>query len=1073
MELWRRHAAVYLAVFLGCVLSSLPTQSTAQPAKSPHEALLVYRDAANFQNNNAFELAADEWQRFLKLYPDDPLTPKAQHYLGVCLLQLKQYPKAADAFQQVVTRHPQFEEIQDAYLNLGWCQYTLAGSGVEGMYAKAAETFAALLKNYPEGKYIDQATFFLGDAEYHQGNRKAAAAYYARMVEAYPESSLRADALYALGVTYEELEQYEDAGRIYDLYLKDFSENPLAPEVRMRKAETVLQAGQYAAAAAEFGEVAALPDFSSADHALSRQAFCLMQLDQFAQAAALYARIATDYPQSVHVSDSVISAGRGFYRAEQFSEAAKWFQTAWEAKGEQSHEAAHWLCRLALRDGDAGRALKLAQEALQTPGESEYRVHLKMDQADALYETAEGRAKALPIYLEIASKHPDHEFAPQALYNAAFAALELKQYDQALKHVSVFLETFAEDRLVPDVRYIGAESYLQLSRYEQAESAYRALTAAYPEHPEAGAWTVRLGLTLHLMKKHEDVVSTLEPIVEQLTSAEVRAEAQYLIGASRFHAEQFEPAIAALSASLKTAPRWRQADEATLLLARAQRAAGQSVTAIETIKQMITDFPQSRVLDQAHYRLAEYTYAAEDYATAIAEYDAVLAGWPSSTFAPFALYGRGWSQWRAKRYDQAIESFTGVITEHPEHALVSDAYYARGISRRQAGQYPSAIEDLDAYLKTGPELANRSDALYERGLAQVALKQWPEAAATFQQLLEANPDYTHRDKVMYEIAWAYKSMDDAEQQAKAVPWFARLAEGPPDSPLAAEAWFHVGESRYDEGKFDQAVSSYAAAKAGGAEGELAEKVVYKLGWSQFQLRKYDLALAQFTEQADRFPSGPLAADAALMKAECLFRLEDYQQALTAYEALQEIQLSSPLFSALALLHGGQSASQLKEWKKAASFLERLLTEHADSPYVPEARYELAFAQQNLGDGESALKNYTLAAESSRGALGARARFMIGEWHFGNKDYLSAIREFQRVMFGFGGDSAPDDIKPWQAKAAFEAARCSEVQIQDAPAPARAGLIADARKYYQHVAEKHPEHELATQAKTRLEVLSKL
>ncbi len=51
----------------------------------------MYTDAANFQNNSAFDLAVDEWTRFLERFADDPLAPKAQHYLGVCQMQLKQY----------------------------------------------------------------------------------------------------------------------------------------------------------------------------------------------------------------------------------------------------------------------------------------------------------------------------------------------------------------------------------------------------------------------------------------------------------------------------------------------------------------------------------------------------------------------------------------------------------------------------------------------------------------------------------------------------------------------------------------------------------------------------------------------------------------------------------------------------------------------------------------------------------------------------------------------------------------------------------------------------------------------
>ena len=67
----------------------------AKTASSPQEALNVYSDAASLQNNGAFELAAEDWEKFLQKFPKDPLAAKAQHYLGVCNLQLKRLDKAA------------------------------------------------------------------------------------------------------------------------------------------------------------------------------------------------------------------------------------------------------------------------------------------------------------------------------------------------------------------------------------------------------------------------------------------------------------------------------------------------------------------------------------------------------------------------------------------------------------------------------------------------------------------------------------------------------------------------------------------------------------------------------------------------------------------------------------------------------------------------------------------------------------------------------------------------------------------------------------------------------------------
>ncbi len=1041
-------------------------------SKSPQEAGNLYGDAANFQNNGAFDLAVEEWEKFLKKFPKDPLAAKAQQYLGVCNLQLKHYDKAAAAFQAVITNYPKFDAIQDAYLNLGWCQSSLAGQKVEGQYAKAAATFAELAKKFPAGKYTDQALFFWGESEYNQGKKKEALVPYEQLVKNHAESPLRRDVLYALGVTYEELGQFAEAGKTYDLFLKEFPAHELATEVTLRKAETMLQAGDYAAAEKMLGEIAAKQGFAAVDHAISRQAFCLSKLDKFAEAGELYVKLATDFKDSAYAKDASLSAGRCYYRAEQFPDAAKWLQTVVDRGGGEAAEAAHWLCRIHLRNHEAKPAIALAEQLLPKAADSSFLVNLKMDQADALYELADSKPQSLAAYLKIVKDHPQHESAAQALYNAAFTALELKRPDDSLKHAQAFLKAYPQDRLVPDVKYVAAESQLLRNQPAEAEKVYRELTASAGDRSEGELWKVRLGLAIYLQKKYQEVVTALEPLLASLKGTDNLAEVQFLIGASQFQLGNFEPAAKALQAALQANPKWRQADETLLLLSRAQRQQDQLKEALATVRKLLADFPDSPQAAQAHYRLGEYSYAANDHKTAISEYDEVLKR-TDSPFVPYALYGKAWVQMKSNAYAEAAAGLTTLIKDYADHALLPDAKFARAMCRRQAGELDGAIEDVNTYLATKPELNNRCDALYERGLAQVALKKLDDAAATFQEVLKANEKYAGADKVLYELAWAHKSLDDKAKNAEAVTTFAKLAATFPDSPLAAEANFHVGEAAYEKREYAEAAKAYATSKQKVAKGDLGEKTIHKLGWANFQQKQYAPALAEFAAQLQAYPQGALHADALFMNAECLFRLEKYAEALPAYQAAQKAPLSSPTVQVLARLHAGQSASQLKQWEEAVALLAPISEKFPDSPYLAEANYELGWAKQNSGNEEAALKAYEDAATQSRSAVGARARFMIGELSFGKKQHADAIRHFQRVMFGYGGDKALDDVKKWQAKAGFEAGRCTEVQIQDAQANAKSALLADAKKFYQYVIDKHPQDELVAKAQQRVAALSKL
>jgi TolA-binding protein len=449
----------------------------------------------------------------------------------------------------------------------------------------------------------------------------------------------------------------------------------------------------------------------------------------------------------------------------------------------------------------------------------------------------------------------------------------------------------------------------------------------------------------------------------------------------------------------------------------------------------------------------------------------VLKDWPESLFAPYALYGKGWAETRAKEFAAGADAFSQLLAKYPAHGLEADSLYARAMCRRQAGGAKEAIADLDAFLATMPAAARKSEALYEKGLAQVALGDHAAAAATFAAILEADPKFAATDKVLYELAWAEKSQN---KPAEAAAHFARLSQEFGDSPLAAEAWFHVAESHYEKKDYAAAVKAYGQAQAKSPMGELAEKTAYKLGWAHYQQKDYAAAHEAFTQQLAASSQGPLAADARFMQADCLFYQEKYAEAYSAFQAAAKEKASSPVFEMLTLLHGGQSASQLKNWTEAVAMLATIPEKFPDTPLLAEAMYELGWARQNAGQKAEALVDYEVAATKSRDHVGARARFMMGELHFAEKKYDLAIQEFRRAMLGYGGEQATAETKNWQAKSGYEAGRCAEVQIaaaQDAAQKQQLGR--DARQFYTFVVEKHASHELAAEAKKRLESLKSL
>ena len=520
------------------------------PAQQPSDAATrQYAAAAALQNKGEFDLAAEEWAKFVEQYPSDPRTDRALHYLGVCYLKSKKLELAQQCFQRVIKSYPKFDLLEGTYLYLGLTQYTLGQSGKAERYDAAAGTFETLLKQYPKGKHVAQSLFYRGECLYVRGKKKEAAQMYAELVTKFPDDKLMVDALYALGVSQEELGDFAAAGKSYEQFLSKFPDNSLATEVHMRRGETLLAAGQFKAAAERFAAAAAKLDFPMADHATVRQAACLSQLKQYGEAAALYASVPAKFPKSREIVAASLAGGKSYYQAGDYTAAKKLLEAPLNTGGDAALEAGHWTARSLLKEQKPAEALAAIEKALPNAGESPLRPQLLLDQADAVYDIADRRAESTALYAALAAKYPQDPLAPQALYMAAFAALGQADYAAAMQHATAFLSAHGGNELAADVTAIEAESQLQLGKFVEAEKLFAQLAQKYPDHTDADSWKVRRGLALLMQQKYGETIAVLQPLLKELKSPEALAEAHYLVGSSQVEQKHLAAALKSLEAS--------------------------------------------------------------------------------------------------------------------------------------------------------------------------------------------------------------------------------------------------------------------------------------------------------------------------------------------------------------------------------------------------------------------------------------------------------------------------------------------------------------------------------------------
>ncbi len=1057
----------------------------SESEKKAERARELFADAANAQNNGAYDLAIENWEKMLKEFPKDALASSARHFLGICYLQKGEpdFPKAIVEFK-LALQDSELKQREEAMINLGWSLYQK--HFVEGAketskdLGEAVKVLRVAIERYPDGSFLDKALFYVAEAEARLGQHKDAIEHYRLLIQnkRLEGSTVRPDAIFGIGLTYEEMNQPILALEYYDTFLTNYKDHPLANDVRLRAADLTLAQGDAAKAAGLFQALIKTPAFGemkNGDYVLYRYGFSLAKDGKFQESAEVYKTLAERFPNSSYSKNSSLAAGQALMREKKYDAAIAAFEPLVALRDERGAEAAHWISQIHMIQGKYSDVIPLVKDVLTWGNRSPSATLLKMDLADSLNTIPASRAEAKGLYEEIATENPDDPIAPRATYNAAFSALQLGALADAQRWSEAFAKRYPSDPLAADIAYIRAESTLQLGQYESASNAFEQLLASQSDDPMRSTWENRLTVAHYLAGNWDKAIAVADRLLKSKPEPEMGAEVLYMKGASQLKLGKTVDAVGTLEESLRSSPTWHQAGEVSITLAEAYGGLKKAGKGIETLEALLKRDPQSRLRPQAEFRIGQFAAGLGEYDRAIQAYDAVLASTQDQNLRDYASYGKAFALIQGEKFGEALPLLEPIGLDTRNDSLGIESRMAKGICLRQLNRAEEAAKTLALLSGESLPLETKVKVLYERSLSLIAAGKHDEAIAVLNELSkhsDAPEALSLQDKALYELAWAHKSKGD---NVKAIQLFEQLVSKYPESGFAAEAYFHMGQAQYDSSQFDKAIKALQVAAAKSVDTKLQEQSMYRLGWAHFQQGDFPTAIKNFRDQIKEFPNGPLLIDGKFMVAECLLKEANYSEAFSEYKGLRDqikkaISRGEPVgdqVQTLTLLHGGQAARELKQWKDAETWTAELISRFPQSQFRPIALYELAYAKQNSRKHAEAINHYTEVADNYRNELGARSRFMIGELLFAERDFAKAIAEFQKVMYGYGATQAPEEIKNWQARSAFEAGRCSEILIADLTGERKQKAIDTALKFYEFVTQNHEQHELAQKAKDRI------
>lgn len=369
------------------------------------------------------------------------------------------------------------------------------------------------------------------------------------------------------------------------------------------------------------------------------------------------------------------------------------------------------------------------------------------------------------------------------------------------------------------------------------------------------------------------------------------------------------------------------------------------------------------------------------------------------------------------------------------------------------------------------------------------------------QLKEKQPTWDTRARMLYDAAWDYRSNGDVERAdareklqaaelkrlqdeaakktpagaappviaAPEIPWtkvplqpsekkarelYEALLANFSDLPLALDGRFELAELLSERGEHPSALKLLNDALEKEPRDELAEKIRLRIGECQVAKGDFKEALGLFEGIASNAKS-PLSGQGHYQAAECLLKAKDYPKAvahLVVFRDNPQYQ-NQPGLSDRALLRLGHAYAAQNQWDPSRQAFEILTQRFGVSPWIHEARYGIAWAQQNAGQFDAAVNTYGQVTGALASEMAAKAQLQIGLCRLAQKRYPEAAAALLVVPFTY-------DYPELSAAALTEAARCYvELKQND-----------QAAKLLRRVIKDHAGSKWADVAKQRLDAL---
>ena len=836
----------------------------------------------------------------------------------------------------------------------------------DGWWSRAEVEFAAFAEKYPKSAHFAEAVMLQAEADVKQ------------------QKFLPAIALLT--------EHESQAGKLADQYVYWLG-------------EAQFENGNYAAAAATFARLA--QDFPNSPRRLDgvvNEAAARAKLGQWAQAGALlqapggaFELGAKNNPADERVVRGQLLLAEGLLHENKPREAAAILDslTAQKLAPELGWQRTQLLCRAQLASGDTNAALASTTNLIQlaeATGQPVLRAQSVVERGSVLEQLGRDE-EALVAYRENLSTNVPAAWQQQAILKIAELAAAEKSFSDAEQALEQFLTQFPEAASADVARLALGELYLQeyvaqpsaTNGLNEAEAQFSQFLSAYPKSTLAGKVYLDEGWCYWEAGKKAESLAAFKTAARLLPPSVDLARARFKIGDALFAQQDY----AGARDNYETV--WRDftnfpavnetlAPQALYQTVRACMALRDLAGTTNALAQILTVYPKNNLADNSVLMAGEELSDLQQPAAARALFEKFEELWPNSSLRPQAelALARTYEQendWPAAVgvYDRWMKRYANDI------ALLPQVEYARAMANYQAGNVTNAFAQLTNFVAQFPTngwapIAQWwiGDYFFEMGATNNAY--YADAEKNYELLFQTWPTnyLAYQAKLMAgRAAMGRYSYSDARD------YFTQLtADTNCPANVFIQALFGRGgalmlepspDTNNPVANFGQAIQVFQVICQSYPTNEQAALAWGEIGDCYLQLTNYDAATAAYAQVTNSVAADAAARSQAQVGIGLVFEKRAalttgqaqtmyLQKALQTYldvlygNNLRDGESADPFWVKKAGLQAASMAETLGEWPQAVKIYRRL--EELLPPLRAMLEKKIANAQANITPGQN-------------------------------------------------------------------------------------------------------------------------